>query len=113
MVKIPPFRCRAKVQFLAGEVRSHMSQGMAKKLKNNNNNKKNYWLKKIFLKIKSASSLAKGDIASFDIQLWSQAPWCDCPAGERRGPRGAGSTGQRAQCTQMPFLSLLRYRTSG
>ena len=125
MVKIPPFRCRAKVQFLAGEVRSHMSQGMAKKLKNNNNNNKNYWLKKIFLKIKSASSLAKGDIASFDIQLWSQAPWCsepqclqsvtrrDCPAGERRGPRGAGSTGQRAQCTQMPFLSLLRYRTSG
>ena len=35
-------------------------------------NKKNYWLKKIFFKIKNASSVAKGDVTRFDTQLWSQ-----------------------------------------
>ena len=32
----------------------------------------NYWLKKIFFKIKNASSVAKGDVTRFDTQLWSQ-----------------------------------------
>ena len=98
-----------------------MSQGMAKKLKKK---KQNYWLKKIFFKMKNASSVAKGDVTRFDTQLWSQRlsvlsltvvslSHRVCPAGDRRGVRAAGSMGQRAECTQMPFLSLLRYRTSG